>query len=122
MAELFFRLRYVSEDEAADVRRLLDDNRIPYYETTAGRFGISFPAIWLQDDADCPRARALLDTYQQERALRLQLELAEARARNEHDTLFRRALRHPLRILLAVVGISFILYVSISPFFRLSLQ
>ena len=38
MAVLIFKLRYVPEDEAHEIRELLGDNNIDFYETTAGVF------------------------------------------------------------------------------------
>ena len=81
VANLFFRLRNGPDDEAAEVRQLLDDHSIPWFETSAGRWGISFPAIWLSDERDQVRARELLDTYQQARMLALRAQQAERRQR-----------------------------------------
>ena len=40
MAMLLFKLNNVPDDEAMDVRQLLDDNGIHYYETDAGRWRV----------------------------------------------------------------------------------
>ena len=48
MALLLFRLRNVPDDEADEVRHLLNENSIEFYETSAGNWGISMPAIWLR--------------------------------------------------------------------------
>ena len=39
MATLLFRLRHVPDDEADDVRALLEENGIDFYETTPGNWG-----------------------------------------------------------------------------------
>ena len=68
MAGPVFRLKDVPADEAEDVRNLLADKDIEFYETSAGNWGVSMPALWLRDDSDWDRARALIDEYQQQRA------------------------------------------------------
>jgi hypothetical protein len=70
MSKLLFKLRNVPEDEAIEVRELLDANAIDYFETTPGNWGISMPGLWLSNADDFPRARALLDEYQTARAQR----------------------------------------------------
>ena len=70
MSKLLFKLRNVPDDEALEVRELLELNDIDYFETTPGNWGISMPGLWLHDADDFPRARALLDDYQADRAQR----------------------------------------------------
>ena len=43
MSALIFRLRNVPEDEAMQVRDLLDEHRIDWFETSAGNWGIGMP-------------------------------------------------------------------------------
>ena len=74
MPALLFRLRGVPEDEADDVRELLNRNGIEFYETPAGRWGISIPAIWLHDETQLEPAKSLIDQYQSERACRVRAE------------------------------------------------
>ena len=45
MSKLLFRLRHVPEDEAEEVRALLEQNSIEFFETFAGNWGISLPAL-----------------------------------------------------------------------------
>ena len=61
MAKIIFRLNGVPDDEARDVRELLANHAIDFYETSAGNWGVSMPAIWLKDDGQFEQARALLD-------------------------------------------------------------
>ncbi len=68
MAELFFHLRGVPEDEAEDVRSLLLELDIPFYETTTGFLGLSTPALWLYSREDAERAWPAFSAYQQRRA------------------------------------------------------
>ena len=64
MAKILFRLNGVPDDETNDVRELLTNNAIDFYETSSGNWGVSMPAIWLSDDDQFEKAKALLDAYQ----------------------------------------------------------
>lgn len=119
MAKILFRLRHVPEDEANDVRQLLNQHAIDWYETSAGKFQISFPAIWVRDDADEPRARQLIDTYQQQRRREIRAEQAEREANGVADTFFNRAIANPLPVLGTLLFVALILYLSIKPFITL---
>jgi hypothetical protein len=69
MAKLLFRLRNVPEDEADAIRSLLAEQGFETYETSSGIFQMSMPAIWLVQDSDFARARALIDQWQAQRVL-----------------------------------------------------
>jgi hypothetical protein len=118
MATLLFRLNGVPADEADEVRSLLSEHRIDYYETDAGRWGISVAAIWLRDDAQLEAAQRLLDGYQRERRARVRQEYAARRAAGEHETLVGRLRRRPLEILFYAAAIATVLYLMIMPFVR----
>ena len=109
MSTLVFRLRGVPEDEADDVRALLDEAGIGWFETTAGNWGIAMPALWVEDSAEADRARALIDDYEAARARRL----AAAR---ERVSPFATLRARPLPSLALVAFCAFVLYVSIEPF------
>lgn len=119
MAKILFRLRQVPDDEADDVRQLLDQHAIDWYETTAGKFQISFPAIWVRDDSEEPKARQLIEDYQHQRKLERRAWLEEREANGEAETFITRVLANPIPVLLTVLFIAFILYVSIKPFISL---
>ncbi len=119
MAKILFRLRQVPDDEADDVRRLLDQNSIDWYETSAGKFQISFPAIWVRDDSDETRARKLIEDYQRKRSLEIRTQFEEQKASGEAETIFTRMIANPLPVLLTLLFVAFILYVSIKPFVSL---
>ena len=59
MSQLLLNLRHVPEDEADEVRALLERNAIAWYETEPNRWGISAGAIWVREDDQFERARAL---------------------------------------------------------------
>lgn len=117
MARLLFRLRNVPDDEAFEVRELLNEHNISFYETTAGNWGISMPAIWLNDETDYEQARGLLDIYQQERALRMRADYESALARGEAETQLQVFLREPGKTIGLFVVIVVFLYLSITAFF-----
>ena len=119
MAKILFRLRGVPEEEAQEVRDLLDQNAIDWYETSAGRFQISFPAIWLREESQEQKAKALLDAYQRQRVAVTRAEYAEREAAGETETLLQRLVSRPGPVLLALLAVAFILYISIKPFVAL---
>ena len=119
MATLLFRLRGVPDDEAQEVRDLLRAEGMDFYETPAGRWGISLAAIWLRDPAQVERAKQLLEAYQHDRGVRVRSEYAEQRERGEVETVVDRMRRRPLEFLLAIAAILVILYFMTWPFLRL---
>ena len=119
MAALVFRLRHVPDDEVSDVTALLDEAGIDWFETDAGNWGISMPALWVRRDADRDRARELIERYQGARAERLRAERARRRADGLEPTLGARLRERPLASLGALAFCAFVLYVSIEPFVRL---
>jgi len=120
MAVLLFKLNGVPEDEAADIRALLDEHAIDYNETDQGNWGISLAAIWLRDETQREQASALIDAYQEERYKRARAEYEANKAAGEVETLLGRALRQPLRFLFYLLAILAILYLSIVPFIKLA--
>ena len=68
MSKLLFKMRHVPEDEARDVRDLLQKNNIEFFETFSGNWSISIPAIWVSRDDQYTEARKIIDLYQAERA------------------------------------------------------
>ena len=56
MAQLVFRLKNVPEEEADDIRALLDEHDIEFYETSAGRWQISMAGIWVRDKEQAQQA------------------------------------------------------------------
>lgn len=116
MPILLFKLRGVPEDEAGEIRALLEAEGIEFYETPEGRWGVSMPAIWLRDESGHERAKRLIETYQHERVARARREYAEKRARGEIETVLDGIRERPLRVILAVAAILFILYFVTRPF------
>jgi len=118
MAKLLFRMRNVPEDEAEEVRQLLVEHSIETYETDAGNWGISLPAIWLHSDDDFDRAKTLLDNYQRERSIRIRAEYEELRSQGLHPSLLSTLREQPLKVIVYCLAIGVILYLSLSSFLR----
>ncbi|MCB1560366.1 MAG: hypothetical protein KDI75_04655 [Xanthomonadales bacterium] len=120
MAQLLINLRNVPDDEADEIRDLLDEHGLAWYETEAGRWGISFAGIWLRDDTALRQAQELLDGYQRERLQRVRAERDQAVADGTQATLGTELRRDPLRLLLAALGILMMLGLVALPAFLLS--
>ncbi|MGQ7845524.1 DUF6164 family protein [Granulosicoccus sp. 3-233] len=119
MSALVFRLRNVPEDEADEVRALLSEHAIDWYETSAGNWGIAMPGLWVNDDSDLPRARELISTYQRERTETQRRNHELAKRNGDETTLIQRITEQPLKVAGIVLFCLFILYISINPFLRL---
>ena len=116
MSRLILNLRYVPEDEAEEVRAILDDNDIEYYETPPNRWGITAGGIWLADESQAERVEQLMAEYQTNRALRAQEEQERRRREGEVETLLGFVVRNPLQSVAYAAVIGLILYLSIMPF------
>lgn len=117
MARLLFRLRNVPDDEAEDVRQLLKDRDMAFYETSAGNWGISMPGIWLHNDADFDTANALLQQYQAERQARVREDYRKARAAGTAETQWQRFKAEPVLVSVCLAAALFLLYISITLFY-----
>jgi hypothetical protein len=109
MAKLLLNLRRVPDDEADDVRAMLDAARIGFYETPASMFGISAGAIYVRDDDDIAEAKRLMAEYQARRRDRARAEYAASVRDGTAETFWMIARREPLRVLVNVVAIILLL-------------
>lgn len=105
MSKLLLNLRHVPDDEIADVRAMLEANRIEFYETLPSRWGISHGGIWVTDDGDIATAKRLMAEYQAERQARARAEHAAAVRDGTADTFATVLRREPLRVALTVLAI-----------------
>lgn len=119
MALRLFPLRGVPDDEADDVRALLTDNAIEFYETPAGNWGISMPAIWLQDDSQLQRAKTLIGNYQARRAVQQREFYEQLKREGKHRTFWVLLWEEPLKIIAYIGIVLLILYFSTKPFLSL---
>jgi hypothetical protein len=116
MAVRFFALNGVPDEEAAEVRKLLSDNGIDYYETPAGNWGISVPAIWLKRADQVETARELLTGYQEQRRVRVRQEYAQLKAQGENRTVLHVIRENPVRFVVYLAAAALVVYFSIKPF------
>lgn len=115
MAVQIFKLRGVPEDEAEDIRALLEANDLSFYETSAGNWGISMPALWLHNADDKPRARELIDAYQKQRQIDQRKAYQELKSRGEHPTLWREFKASPLKVVFVLAAVLVLMYFAIVP-------
>ena len=111
-----FNLRGVPGDEADEVRALLSENDIHYYETPPGNWGLSLPALWLQDESQVAEANGLLDQYQHERMLSARSEYARLRAEGKTPGLLDNIRNNFLRVVLTLAGAGALIYLPIKLF------
>ncbi|MCG8393430.1 MAG: DUF6164 family protein [Pseudomonadales bacterium] len=119
MTTLLLNLRQVPDDEAEEVRALLEEHDILFYETTPSLWGISAGGIWLTRPEDRERAKALLADYQQERARRQRQLFEEAQRDGTAPTLGQRLREEPMRALGALIAVLVLLLVTLLPFVTL---
>jgi hypothetical protein len=122
MSKQIFRLRNVPDDEAEEIRRLLREHDIEFYETPGGNWGISMPALWLNDDNEhrLEEAKALIEEYQEERAVRIRREYEELKQQGKHRRLSDAFRERPLEFIFYLLIVALILYFSTKPFLDLA--
>lgn len=119
MAKLLMNLRNVPDDEAEDVRRLLREHAIDFYETRPSVFGISAGGIWLRDDDDHPRARRLLGDYQRRRAEAARAQRHQALQDGSAETFGSLLRRRPLYVLGIALAMLLVASLVLLPFLLL---
>lgn len=119
MAKLLMNLRNVPDDEANDVRAMLDAQGIAYYETRPSIWGISAGGIWITEDDAFADARRAMDEYQRQRAQRARAEYAAAKRAGTAATFITLLRAEPARVVMSVLGILFALALVTLPFFLL---
>ena len=119
MAIILFKLRFVPDDEAEDIREILDENAIDYYETSAGILGFSMPALWLKDESQLDKARQLIDDYQQQRQIRSQQEYTKQKQEGTARSFIDIFKESPLRYMGYLLTIALIVYFTVILFIRL---
>ena len=120
MSARLIGLRDVPDEEAAEIRALLDGHRIDYFETPPGNWGISAGAIWIQDPEALPLARELLQDFQTGYAARARDANRRNRLLGRTERVADRFRRQPLRGFLYLAAILMVLYLSTVPFLRMA--
>lgn len=114
------KLRGVPDDERVEIYDLFDEHGIDYYETSAGNWGISMPALWLRDHDQFPLARSLLDEYQAARYQQAREEY-EMKCRYGQQRSWGDLIRdNPWRFALYMGIVAGLIYISIVPFLALT--
>lgn len=116
MAKLLFKLNGVPEDEADDVRQLLDEKGFEVYETKAGFFGLGVAAIWMRDKMHFEAAKQEIDNYQVERAKVMRERYEQRVAAGEEPTLWDNLIASPIRAIGLLILICFVLAIMLLPF------
>ncbi len=119
MPKLLLNLRNVPDDEAEAVSALMDEAGIECYTTPPGPFGVTAGGIWLRDAEDHPRARALMDDFQAERARVARVEHEQARREGRAETFWSSLRSHPVRSLVYLGLAVFILMIFFAPMLAL---
>ncbi len=119
MSVMLFKLRGVEEDEADDIRALLEANHIDFYETTNGRWGLGFAAIWLHDETQLEQGKALIQTYQVQRYKDAQAQYAELCAQGEQPTVWKKIKQHPVQVFLVLLAVLIVAMFALLPFILL---
>ncbi len=119
MPVIIFKLKNVPDDEADDIRELLCQHNIDFYETAAGNWGISMPAIWIKHNQYKEQARELIENYQAQRTEQARALYNQRKYYGTQKTLKDTFLRNPLRLLIYFFAIALILYLSLTWIFDL---
>ncbi len=121
MTLLLFKLRGVPEDEADEVRELLTAQDIDFYETSAGNWGMSMPALWLRDAVDLEKARYLLNDYQQQRFLTSREDYLQRKKSHQQQT-WLKSFKEKLSLYCAYLfAMGLVIYVSVKLLLELGL-
>lgn len=116
MSVLLFRIgHHVPDDELHEIRLLLNEQGIHWYETTSGYWRVGLAGIWLHDPEQEAEARALLEAYQQQRLERAQQEQATMQAEGNTPRFVDRLIRQPFRMLGVLLALLLIVLVSLIP-------
>ena len=113
MAKLVFKLRGAPDDEADDIRELLTDHGIDFYETSAGNWGLSMPGIWLKDEQQFQEARRLIDEYQKTRVIKFKADYARLKKEGQIKTFADRVKENPIQVIFFLAIIFMVLYLQV---------
>lgn len=119
MANLLFKLNNVPDDEAEEIRLILDEAEIDYYETTSGNWGLFFAAIWLKNDKQLAQAKELIKTYQQERFTKAKAEQQAKRESGEQLSWLQAFKNHPIKIIAVIIFSCALMFFSTLPFYSM---
>lgn len=110
-------MRDVPDDEADDIKALLESNSIDYFETFGGNWGISMPALWVKDKGQFSHARKIIDAYQVERTKRVESGDLDISENLDIKTLGDSFKKKPFHFISYWALIVIVLFISIYYFF-----
>ncbi|HEY7884209.1 MAG TPA: DUF6164 family protein [Cellvibrionaceae bacterium] len=117
MAKLLIKIRGATAEEVEGMVALLEEQQIACYLTDAGRWRIGVEALWLTHDDQYDRARELIDEFQQNFSRERREHWQQLRESGQAPTFLQQLFMHPIKVLLALVGITIIAAISLLPFF-----
>ena len=121
MPKLLLNLRLATDDEADDIRALLDEHQVDWYETKPGFWGISAGGIWLRDLERAAEVKRVLDAYQAERVVRVRAEQDAVRRDGTAPTFLGELRANPGRMLIQLLAAALLVAITIAlPFMLLS--
>ena len=97
MPKMLMNLRNVPEDEAEAVLDMLAQNHIEHYQLPPSAFMISAGSIWVQHDDDHPKAKALFDELQRERAAQARADWQQQKTQGTQPGLLDALQQNPGR-------------------------
>jgi hypothetical protein len=92
---------HAPDDEVREIRSLLREHRIEFYETQAGPWGISAPGIRLNEEQQYDRAKALMVGYEENRFCRQRADYDRLCRAGQHRTLLRNLQKNPVHFFAA---------------------
>ena len=116
MPTRLFTLRDVPNDEADEIRDILTNNNIDFYETPPSMWGISAGAIWLKDEHQLDYAKELIEKYQRERSIKILGEYEQLKREGKAKTIIDKIKEGPIQFIIYLALLLFIIYVSTKPF------
>lgn len=120
MATHLIKLRHMPPDELEEIHALMEAHEIDVYETSAGNWGISLPALWLRRDEQLAEAKALLKQYEEDRFTRIRSEYETLKNAGKARTFLDIARENPVRYIAYMVMIAALIYISLVPFLSLA--
>ena len=120
MAVLLYKLRGVPDDEAEEMRTLLQENNIDFYETSEGNWGISMPAFWLNDKSQLEFSKNIINEYQKERQQKSRQGYDNLKKNNQLESFVDSVRANPIGFIATILVIILVLYISIVPFISIS--
>ena len=101
------------QDEAQEVRNLLEKNNVDFFETFSGNWSISIPALWVKHDEQFSKARRIIEDYQIERTKKVKQEFSEHQNTGKNITVGNIFSKSPSKFIGSVFAIFIVLYISL---------